>query len=473
MSAAPATTGLGVAEAAARLRDDGPNALPEAPGTPWWRRLAAQFASPLIGLLAVAAAVSGALGQRVEAAAIMAIVVVNGLVGFAQEFRADAAVRALRAMTAPRARVLRGGAQAVIAAAAVVRGDVLLLEQGDVVAADGELTEAHRLSTVEAALTGESLPSDKSTDPPPAGAPLAAQTNRVFMGTPVAAGSGRARVTATGAKTELGKIAALLDTAQESPTPLQRQLARVGRSMMGLCLVVVGLVALAGALRGRPWLELFVSSIALAVAAVPEGLPAVVTIALAAGVQRMARRHVLVRRLPSVETLGSTTVIVTDKTGTLTTGRMVLREVWGDADAVLRAAAANVDASLDAAGTWGVGDPTEIALLVAAKARGVTVAGIDAAAARVRVEPFDAVRKRMSTLRGDGVLSVKGAPTTVLPLCARGVEGAAAAADALAAKGLRVLAVATGAGPAEADLTLLGLVGIADPPRPEAIRAIV
>ncbi len=292
MTAAPsapaAAPGLTAAEAAARLHADGPNALAEKPRVPWWRHLLAQLASPLIWLLAGAAAVSGALGQRVEAAAILAIVALNALVGFVQEYRAESSVRSLRSMTAPRARVLRDGAQAVIPAADVVRGDVLLLEQGDIVAADAELTEANRLSTVEAALTGESLASEKSTAKAPADAPLAAQTHRVFMGTPVATGSGRATVTGTGAKTELGKIATLLDTAQEAPTPLQVQLARVGRSMMLLCLGVVALVAGAGVLRGRPWLELFVSSIALAVAAVPEGLPAVVTIALAVGVQRMA-----------------------------------------------------------------------------------------------------------------------------------------------------------------------------------------
>jgi Ca2+-transporting ATPase len=473
VTAAPAAPpGLTAAEAAARLVADGPNALAEKPRTPWWRHLLAQLASPLIWLLAGAAAVSGALGQRVEAAAILAIVTLNALIGFVQEYRAESSVRSLSAMTAPRARVLRDGAQAVIPAAGVVRGDVLLLEQGDIVAADAELTEANRLSTVEAALTGESLPSEKSTTKAAADAPLAAQTHRVFMGTPVATGSGRATVTGTGARTELGKIATLLDTAQEAPTPLQVQLARVGRSMVVLCLAVVALVAGVGMLRGRPWLELFVSSIALAVAAVPEGLPAVVTIALAVGVQRMAARHVLVRHLPSVETLGSATVIVTDKTGTLTTGRMVLREVWGDADAVLRAAAANVDASLDDAGTWGVGDPTEIALLVAAKAHGVTAPEIDAANPRVQVNPFDAERKRMSILRRDGVLYVKGAAGPMLPLCVSGVEGAEAAVTALASKGLRVLAVATGKGAEESGLALLGLVGIADPPRPEAIQAI-
>jgi P-type Ca2+ transporter type 2C len=464
--------GLTAAEAAARLISDGPNALAERPRTPWWRHLLAQLASPLIWLLAAAAAASGALGQRVEAAAILAIVALNALVGFVQEYRAESSVRSLRAMTAPRARVLRGGAQAVVPAAEVVRGDALLLEQGDIVAADAELTEAHRLSTVEASLTGESLPSEKSITKAPADAPLAAQTHRVFMGTPVAMGSGRAVVTATGARTELGKIATLLDTAQEAPTPLQVQLARVGRSMMLVCLGVVALVAGAGALRGRPWLELLVSSIALAVAAVPEGLPAVVTIALAVGVQRMAKRHVLVRHLPSVETLGSVTVIVTDKTGTLTTGRMVLRETWGDADAVLRAAAADVDASLDETGAWGVGDPTELAILVAAKARGVGAPEIDAANPRVRVNPFDAERKRMSTLRRDGVLYVKGALGGMVPLCVGGTEGAEAAATAMASKGLRVLAVATGRGAEEVGLTLVGLVGIADPPRPEAVRAI-
>lgn len=468
---APATHGLTQVEASARLAADGPNALTQRPGTPWWRLLLNQFASPLIWLLLIAAIVSGALKELVEAVAIVAIVLLNATVGFVQEFRAQASVLALRALTAPRARVIRDHATVQLAAADVVVGDVLLLEAGDVVAADAELLEAHRLSTVEAMLTGESVPSEKSMEAVAPGAPLAEQSNRVFMGTAVATGTARAVVTATGQRTELGKIATLLDSATDVKTPLQLQLEKMSRTLMFVCLAVVALVAVMGAMRSLPWLDVFISSVSLAVAVVPEGLPAVVTIALAIGVRRMAVRHVLVRRLSSVETLGSATVIVTDKTGTLTTGQMELREVWGDEQQVLTSAVANVEAALDASGTWGVGDPTELALLVAAKKRGLSLEP-DPKNPRVHVNPFDAERKRMSVLLADGVLNVKGAPLTVLPLCVAGTEGASEAAKALASRGLRVLAVAKGRGAKEESLTLLGLVGIADPPRPEAIVAV-
>ncbi|MER2564093.1 MAG: cation-translocating P-type ATPase [Myxococcaceae bacterium] len=468
---ASVTSGLTQVEASARLAAAGPNALTQKPGAPWWRLLLSQFTSPLIWLLLVAAVVSGALREVVEAVAIVAIVLLNALVGFVQEFRAQASVLALRALTAPRARVLRDAAVVQLNAAEVVLGDVLVLEAGDVVAADAELLEAHRLSTMESMLTGESLPSEKSTRPVADSAPLAERSNRVFMGTAVATGTARAVVTATGQRTELGKIASLLETATDLKTPLQLQLEKLSRTLLVVCLGVVGLVAAMGALRSLPWLDVFISSVSLAVAVVPEGLPAVVTIALAIGVRRMAARHVLVRRLSSVETLGSATVIVTDKTGTLTTGQMELREVWGDAQQVLASVVVNVEASLDASGTWGVGDPTELALLVAAKKRGLSLEP-DPKNPRVHVNPFDAERKRMSVLLADGVLHVKGAPLTVLPLCVAGTDGAAEAVRALGSKGLRVLAVARGRGPREEALTLLGLVGIADPPRPEATVAV-
>ncbi len=463
--------GLSQATAAERLATDGPNALTQKPGTPWWRLFAGQFTSPLVWLLVAAAGVSGALGQGIEAIAIGTIIALNAVVGFVQEFRAQSSVLALRALTAPRARVERDGVHALVPATEVVVGDLLVLEAGDVVAADAQVVEANRLATVEAALTGESAPSEKSTVDAGPEAPLAEQANHLFMGTPVATGTGRAIVTATGARTELGKIASLLDSASEVKTPLQVQLSRVSRVLMVACLAVVALVALLGVVRGVPALEVWVSAVSLAVAVVPEGLPAIVTVALAIGVRRMAARHVLVRRLSAVETLGSATVIVTDKTGTLTTGQMRLREVWGDEAKVLACAVANVEAALDETGTWGVGDPTELALLVAAKAKGLPV-GPDASNPRVHVNPFDAERKRMSVLHADGVLSVKGAPASVLPLCIAGTEGALEATAALARKGLRVLAVARGAGPTESGLTLLGLVGIADPPRPEATAAV-
>ena len=466
-------SGLNQAEAARRLAAVGPNQITSEPPPSPWRLLLAQFNSPVIGLLAGAAVVSGALGEWIDALAIGAIVILNGLIGFFLDYRAENALRALRDMTAPHARVRREGHVREIPAAEVVPGDLLVLEAGDVVAADARLIEAHVLTVNEAALTGESLPVDKSTRPVASDAPLAERRDTVFMGTAVSTGSALAEVTATGMDTELGRIAHLLTTAQEQATPLQTRLARVSRTLLALCLTIVALVALLGWLRGQPVFEVFMAAVSLAVAAVPEGLPAVVTIALALGVQRMAGRHVLVRRLSAVETLGCATVICTDKTGTLTTGAMAVRELWGpDHRQLLEAAAAVCDAELAADGRGGVGDPTEIAILAAAAARGIHREAIERARPRTVVHPFDADRKRMSIARADGTLYVKGAYDSLLPLCRSAPEGIGLAHDDMAGRGLRVLAVAVGTGAEERDLALLGLIGIADPPRTEAIAAV-
>jgi Ca2+-transporting ATPase len=465
--------GLSQAEATQRLTAVGPNQIArEQPPSPW-RLLAGQFNSPIIWLLLGACIVSGALGEWVDALAIGAIVVINGLIGFFLEYRAEHALLALRAMTAPHARVRRDGHIREIPAAEVVPGDLLLLEAGDIVAADARLIEAHALTVNEAALTGESLPAEKSTQPVAADAPLAERRDTVFMGTAVTNGSALAEIVATGMNTELGKIAHLLTTAQEQATPLQKRLAQVSRTLLYLCLAIVAMVALLGWWRGQPIFEVFMAAVSLAVAAVPEGLPAVVTIALALGVQRMAARHVLVRRLPAIETLGCVTVICTDKTGTLTTGVMTVRELWGpDHQQLLDAAAADCEAELAADGRSGVGDPTEVAILAAAAQRGIHRAMIEQARPRVAVNPFDAERKRMSIRRADGVLYVKGAFDNLLPLCRTIPDGIHEAHEDMAGRGLRVLAVAIGSGPEEKDLTLLGLIGIADPPRPEAIAAV-
>jgi Ca2+-transporting ATPase len=469
----PDIQGLASDEAARRRGDYGTNEIPRTAQTAWWLVLARQFNSPVIWLLVGACAVAAALGEAADAIAIATIVVLNGLVGFFQEHRAERAILALRSMTAPRARVMRDGRSTMLPAAEVVPGDVLLLEAGDIVAADARLLVAHALSTNEAALTGESLPVEKSTEPVASDVPLAERQNAVFMGTSIARGTGVAEVTATGARTELGKIAHLLETAEETETPLQRRLAGVSRVLLYICLGIVAVVALAGALRGWPALTVLLASVSLAVAAVPEGLPAIVTIALAIGVQRMAARHVLIRRLPAVETLGCATVICTDKTGTLTTGVMTVRELWGrNHERLLFAATACSDAELREDERTGVGDPTEVAILVAAAARGINRPDIEAAHPRVLVRPFDAVRKSMSVARADGMLYVKGAVEVVLPLCSDDVEGAAEANADMASRGLRVLAVAIGRGLAEERLALLGLIGIADPPRTEAIDAV-
>ncbi|GMU01602.1 cation-translocating P-type ATPase [Corallococcus caeni] len=466
-------SGLTSQEAARRLREQGPNEIRRAEARSPVRQFLEQFNSPMIWLLLGACILSGFIGELADAVAIGTIVLFNALVGFFQEYRAERAVLALRSMTAPRARVLRDGRSRLVPAAQVVSGDVLVLEAGDVVAADARLLEAHSLATNEAPLTGESTPVEKHAVPVAPEAPLAERHDCVFLGTAVTSGTGRAEVIATGMRTELGRIAHLLESAEESVTPLQVRLAGVSRMLLFLCLGLVAVVFVLGLLHGQPWLVVLLSATSLAVAAVPEGLPAVVTIALAIGVQRMAGRNVLVRKLPAVETLGSASVICTDKTGTLTTGRMTVRELWGqDGPALLFAAAACCDAELGEEGRTGTGDPTEVALLLAAAERGIRREDIERERPRRAVLPFDSDRKRMSILRADGVLYVKGAVDVLLPRCGSGTQGALAANEDMARRGLRVLAVATGHDTHEEELRLLGLVGMADPPRTDAIDAI-
>jgi len=465
--------GLSSTEAQRRLAEFGPNEIRREQKTTRLTLLARQFASPVIWLLLGASALSAALGELLDAMAIGAIVVVNAVIGFLQEHRAERAVMALRSMTSPRARVMRDGHSLMVSADTIVPGDLLVLEAGDVAAADARLHTAHALTTNEAALTGESTPVEKQTVPTTPDTPLAERHDFVFMGTSIATGTGLAEVVATGMQTELGGIAHLLATAEESVTPLQRRLARVSQTLLYICGGIVALVALAGLLRGWPLLQVFMAAVSLAVAAVPEGLPAVVTIALAVGVQRMAARKVLVRRLPAVETLGCATVICTDKTGTLTTGVMRVRELWGpDHAGLLLAGTACSDAEIARDGTGGVGDPTELAILIAAAERGIHRDEIEATNHRVAVVPFDSVQKRMSIERADGRVYIKGAVESVLPLCAAGVDDASVANAQIAERGLRILAVAVAPAGPEGRATLLGLIGIADPPRTEAIEAV-
>ncbi len=455
--------GLTDVEARRRLAKYGRNEIEKEKSRPAWLLFAEQFKSPLVIILLFACAVSLALGERIEAFAIGAILVLNALIGFFQEYRAETAIAALQEMTAPRAKVLRNSHQSVIPAHEIVPGDLLLLEAGDIVGADASLRNASKLQLNEAILTGESMPVRK-------------HEGYVFMGTSVLTGTALAEVSATGMKTELGKIAHLIATAQSGPTPLQQQLARVGKSLLVICLVVVALVAAIGYLRGISWLELLIFSVSLAVAAVPEGMPAIVTVALALGVQRMAARNALVRKLPSVETLGSVSVICTDKTGTLTTGNMRVRELWGENHAgILIGAASCCDAELAPNGASGTGDPTELAILIAAKERGITKERIEASNPRRSEEPFDSDRKRMSIFRADGINYVKGAVESITPLCQAGdptAKRALSAASEMSSRGLRVLAVAEGKSAEEKELTLSGLLGLADPPRPEAMLAI-
>ncbi|QYC40876.1 Calcium-transporting ATPase 1 [Nonomuraea coxensis DSM 45129] len=494
-------SGLSSEEASARLRRDGPNLLPSRPPVALWRRVAGQLRDPLIIVLLVAAALTAFTGDWPDMAVIMLVIVVNTTVGVAQEVRADRAITALTELTAPVARVVRDGAQRQIPAADVVTGDLLVLAEGDIVPADARVEEAAALLVDESALTGESVPVDKLPG------------EEVSAGTVVARGRGRAEVTATGSASAAGRIAALMSKGS-GLTPLQRRLMGVGRLLAGVTVFLCVVVGALGLMRGQPVELMVVTAISLVVAAVPESLPAVVTLSLALGARRMAARQALVRRLHAVETLGSVTVLATDKTGTLTEGRMVVRHLWtptaeatltgtgygpagqveGDPPAafadLLTAAALCNDARLleDEDGHWqALGDPTEAALLAAAAKIGLDRAGLHDRYPRLAERPFDSVRKRMSTVHGrpgGGALVVcKGAPEAVLrpPVLAGDPAShlrAAEEAERLAGAGYRVLAVARAdlaAVPDEAPehgLELLGLVGIVDPPRQAAAGAV-
>ena len=464
--------GLSAAEAARRLAAEGPNRLEEVPPPSLAALFARQFRGLVIWVLLGAAAVSLALRDWPEAIAIVGIVLLNAVVGVSQERRAESALAALRTMTAPRARVVRDGHSVMVPSETIVRGDLLVVEAGDVVAADAEVVESADLHVNEAIVTGESLPVRRR------------EGDRLLAGTAVTRGQGRAVVTATGMATEMGRIARMIETAGQDATPLQRRLDAVSRHLVLLAGGIVAVVFVLGVLRGVPLVEMVLAALSLAVAAIPEGLPAVVTLALAVGVQRMARRRALVRRLPAVETLGSAQLVATDKTGTLTVGRLEVRRTWtpdGDARRLLHAAAACNDAELN--GDVAVGDPTETALLVAAAALGIDRRDIEAAEPRVGEVPFDSSRKRMAVGRRTGgavTAYVKGAPEVILPRCTGAPADAAATVDAFARDALRVLAVAVRDLPggvwrpeeADRDLTLVGLVGLADAPRPEAADAV-
>jgi Ca2+-transporting ATPase len=464
--------GLSDEEAARRLAAHGPNEITKRAATPKWKLALDQLSSPLILILVAAAIVSGIVGGLDDAIAITVIVSINAIIGYMQESRAEAALMALRSMTAARASVLRGGVGRLVPAAEIVPGDMLLLQPGDVVAADAQLVELASLTLVESVLTGESMPVEKKLDRPPADAPIADRHDAVFMGTTVAAGTGRAVVTATAMATELGKIAHLLAQPDTSETPLQKRLSALGRVLLYATLGLVAVVGLLGWLRGLGWFDILLTTVSLAVSAVPEGLPAVVTVAMAVGVRRLAASRVLVRRLSTVETLGCATIICTDKTGTLTTGTMTLREKWGDdPHALMHAAAACCDAELGDDG--GIGDPTEIAILRGALELGIERAAIERDEPRVRTDPFDTDRRRMAVWRKSGKVYVKGAVEAVLPLCAAvDREKVEAEATRMAGRGLRVLAVAVGERDDESELELVGLVGLADAPRGEALTAV-
>ncbi len=467
--------GLADGEAQARLARYGRNELQAVPPVPAWRRFLAQFTNVLVVLLLIAAAISAGLwlyeGQSplpYEALVILAIVLLNGILGYVQEARAEQAVAALRAMAAAEATVLREGERRRLPAAEVVPGDVLLVEEGDTIPADGRLLRTTALQTAEAALTGESLPVTKEVAPAPADAGLGDRTDMVFSGTAVTYGRGQAVVTATGMATEMGRIAGLLRQTEDEETPLQRDLDRTGRVLgvvvLLIAAVVVGVILIVEQAQSfSQVVDALILGVALAVAAVPEGLPAVVTAVLAIGVQRMARRRAIVRKLPAVETLGSATAIASDKTGTLTRNEMTVRTVVtasgrtdltgtgydpqgevlsagvplgpgplrAEVERTLRAAdLANNAALQQREGQWMVqGDPTEGALLVAAHKAGLEPEALAARFGRVGEVPFSSERKLMSTVHRDArrerrtVLFSKGAPDVLLTRCTHELAG--------------------------------------------------
>ncbi|MBC7385139.1 MAG: cation-translocating P-type ATPase [Cryobacterium sp.] len=471
----PIETGLSAEDANLR-HEEGKNELTHQKTSSPPRIFIRQFSGPLILILLVACVISLFLREWTDAAAIIVILILNATIGFFQEYQAERSVDALKDMTAPRALVIRDSKTASILATDVVSGDILKFESGDIIAADARLLEATYLKVNEAVLTGESLPVSKNALTAGASAGDLSREQMVFMGTAVATGTAIAEVVAIGMKTELGKIAALLTQTVSPLTPLQVQMKKMGMKLLWICGGVTVLVFILGWAHHRPLFELVIFSVSLAVAVVPEGLPAIITVALSLGVRRLAACHAIIRSLPSVETLGGVSVICTDKTGTLTTGKMKVREIQGkDVKEILRVAEGCCDAQLPDAGDIGTGDPTEVAILLAARKQGMELPEIDAENPRVFTHPFDPKRKRMSILRADGSLYVKGALETILPLCLTTEADQLSLLkinEGMASRGLRVLAVAMGKGKEEKELTYLGMIGIADPPREEAKVAI-
>ena len=526
-----AARGLPPDEVEKRLAEYGPNELREAPREPLLKRLLAQFASLIVVVLVAAALISLLIVEDgwKESLIIMGIVLLNGVLGFIQEEKAERSLAALKKLASPKARVIRNGETKIIDSRELVPGDIVEIESGDFVPADVRVIEQMNLQLDESPLTGESTPVAKSADCVlDAKTLLAERRNMAFAGTTVTYGRGRCLVAATGMKTEVGKIAGLLQSGTHTRTPLQRKLEGVGRLLIWATLGICVVIFILGLLRGAEPMDMFMTAVSLAVAAIPEGLPAVVTIALALAVQRMVRRHVLVRKLPSVETLGSVTVICTDKTGTLTQNAMTVRKIYADGKTFDLSGAGygpegelscnggkcdpspalvrtlnigvlcnNADITFDKNnGTANaVGDPTEAALLAAAARGGVRREALSGAFKRIDEIPFDSERKLMSVVvsdeRGGRSLMAKGAPDVVVERCSKmEIDGEVLPFDEarrneilainrdFGSAALRVLAVAykeLDAGetePEEKNLILCGLFAMMDPPRPE-VRAAV
>ncbi len=505
--------GLDRGAAAERRRRFGPNTLRGVQPKRAAAILLDQFRSLIVLLLAVAAALSFVFGDWIEGFAVVGVLVLNALIGFFTELRAVRSMEALRRLGRVSAKVRRDGRALRIPAGEVVPGDILLLEGGDVLAADARITSAATLEADESMLTGESVPVSKNPDPAGAGAPLAERGCMLFKGTAVTRGAGEAVVTATGMRTEVGRISRLVAEAEDETTPLEKRLAALGRRLVGVTLAVAALAALAGIAAGKEVLLMVETGIALAVAAIPEGLPVVATMALARGMRRMARRNALVNRLSSVETLGATSVICTDKTGTLTENRMTVERVATDGGLallggarggppgepvrrVLEIGALCNNAALAVEGEGDdhtLGDPLEVALLRAARDAGIDPAALRAAAPREREVAFDSDTKMMATFHRTGAgqrVAVKGAAEPVLEACTRRYEGASVVALSggereqwlqanrdMASGGLRVIAAAenpdaAAGGEPYRELVFAGLLGLLDPPREDVREAL-
>ncbi|MFO2930542.1 HAD-IC family P-type ATPase, partial [Legionella pneumophila serogroup 7] len=515
--------GLTETEAEQRLKKTGPNLLSKQKKASALIIFFQQFSSVVTWVLLGAIIVSVSLDEKADAIAILVIVILNAVIGFVLEYRADRAMAALQQMAAPKATVLRDGHAKTIAASDIVPGDIILFESGDVIAADAHLFELSTLKVNEAPLTGESVPVAKQLDPCSAETPLADRKNMVFMGTSIADGTGRAIVVATGMQTEMGHIAKMLSEASSGETPLQKKLNQVGSRLLWLCFFIVIAIFGLGLLRDIPIFKLFMSSVSLAVAAIPEGLPAVVTVALALGVQRMVRRSVLVRRLAAVETLGCLQVICTDKTGTLTVGEMTARKlvtasgiygIRGEGynltggfslqghetnvtddkllQATLRAMVAcnNAEFRQQDGQVATVGDPTEVALLVAAAKGGIWRGELQVSLPRIKELPFSSERKRMTVVckEDNGFIAlVKGAPEIILERCTHiltqnGIKKITPndkarmrqSCELMASEALRLLAFAERQlepielekeeEEIENNLVFLGFIGLQDPP---------
>lgn len=508
--------GLHEEEAKKQLVLHGPNEFGQQPEISWLQTLIAQVKSPLVYVLAIAAVISLIAGHLTDAAVIIAIVILNTVIGFIQEFRAEQAMAELAKFAAPTAMVIRDGEERNIVSAQLVLGDIVMLAAGDKVPADGRVLEAYNLESNESALTGESAPVEKNAESMDMETPLASRSNMVYSGTIVTRGRGIAVITGTGTSTEFGEIASEVRSIKREDTPLQRQLAIVGKTLGIIALGLAGLVFVIGLLRGIDLLQMFMFAVASAVAAIPEGLPAVVTVALAIGLKSMARRNAIIRRLAAVESLGAATVIVTDKTGTLTQNRMTVESVWSigspegtpggnfldseQAKNALAAASLASDSELkEVDGEFSAtGDPTEAAFVVAAARAGLRKSDLEEKCRRVSEIPFESETGYMATLHQceDGMIAyIKGMPKALLkrsgavlvngkevPMDAGMRKELEDANTAMAGRALRVLAVAykkmaddkKGLVGEDVDqgLVHLGLVGMMDPPRPEAIKAV-